>query len=194
VGPFFLTFISLFKYDALVTTVCSVRIRIWTLWNWQKFGTFLTLFLNLNLKRIFASTLGCFAYWNFYFTYVIRFLKRYFFSSKIPINLSLDLKKGRPSRRGAFSPQKENIQHFKTWNFLTFTIFVGHFCSPESTDLIASGTNPIRIRNTCLSTHLFLRSGWRNVAVRRVSGKRRRRPWPASAGLRRYNAIWRSLR
>jgi hypothetical protein len=32
----------------------------------------------------------------------------------------------------AFSPQKENIQQFNTWNFLTFFHLVGHFCPTES--------------------------------------------------------------
>ncbi len=27
-------------------------------------------------------------------------------------------------------PSEENIQHFKTWNFWAFSIFMGHFCSP----------------------------------------------------------------
>ncbi len=39
--------------------------------------------------------------------------------------LSLGVHKGRPSCRRSFQPSKENIRHFKTWNFLTFyTIFL----------------------------------------------------------------------
>ncbi len=46
------------------------------------------------------------------------------------------------------TPSKENIQLFKTWNFIIFFDFVGHFCPPESgsgyesTDLILSGSKP----------------------------------------------------
>jgi hypothetical protein len=32
----------------------------------------------------------------------------------------------------AFSPSKENIQHFKNWNLIAFSMFVGHFCPPGS--------------------------------------------------------------
>ncbi len=46
-------------------------------------------------------------------------------------------------------PSKENIQHFKTWNFLTFFYFCRSFCPPGS----GSGSSRpksmrIRIRNT----------------------------------------------
>jgi len=60
-----------------------------------------------------------------------------FFWSKIAIHLSLGLRKGRPSYRWSLQPAKENIQHFKTWNSLTFSIFVGHFFPPGS----RSGSN-----------------------------------------------------
>ncbi len=52
------------------------------------------------------------------------------FWSKIAIDLSLVLHKGRASYRRSLQPPKEHIQHLKTWNFVTFFIFVGHFCSP----------------------------------------------------------------
>jgi hypothetical protein len=42
------------------------------------------------------------------------------FLSKITIYLSLGLHKGRPSYSRSLQPSKENIQHFKTSNFLTF--------------------------------------------------------------------------
>ncbi len=62
-------------------------------------------------------------------------------------------------------PSKENIQHFKTSKFLTFSIFGGHFCPPGygSTDLIESGsgseTLPRRkgsgkILHPCLTAYL----------------------------------------
>ncbi len=47
---------------------------------------------------------------------------------KIAIYLSLGLSKGRPSYRRSLQLSKENIQQFKTWNFFTFFLFVGHFC------------------------------------------------------------------
>ncbi len=41
------------------------------------------------------------------------------------------LNKERPSYRRSLQLSKENIQHFKTWNFFYFfSTFVGHFC-PE---------------------------------------------------------------
>ncbi len=58
------------------------------------------------------------------------------------IYLLLGLHNGRPSYRRSLQPSKENIQHFKTWNFLIFSTFVGHFCPPGS----GSGFR-IRIRN-----------------------------------------------
>ncbi len=39
--------------------------------------------------------------------------------------LSLGLHKGRPSYRRSIQPSKENIQHFKTWNFFTFFYLSG---------------------------------------------------------------------
>ncbi len=70
-----------------------------------------------------------------------------FFWKKIAIYLSLGLHKRHIIHRRSLQPSKENIQHFKTWNFLTFYIIVGHFCPPGpgsvSTDLIDySGYNP----------------------------------------------------
>ncbi len=49
-----------------------------------------------------------------------------FFWSKIAIYLSLGLPKRRPSYRRSLQPSKENIQHFQTWKFFTFFLFVGH--------------------------------------------------------------------
>jgi hypothetical protein len=55
-----------------------------------------------------------------------------FFISKIAIYLSLGLQKGCPSYRRSLQSSKENIQHFKTLNFLTLFYLLGHFCPPES--------------------------------------------------------------
>ncbi len=54
-----------------------------------------------------------------------------------------------------------NIQHFKTRNFSTFSIFVGHFCPPGSTDLIESGsdTDPDPKRNLKLRQYNHTDSG-----------------------------------
>ncbi len=68
------------------------------------------------------------------------------FWSKIAIYLFLCLHKGRPNYRRSLQPSKENILHFKTWNFLTFLKFCRSFCPPGTesglTDLIESGSNP----------------------------------------------------
>jgi hypothetical protein len=48
--------------------------------------------------------------------------------------------------RRRLQPSKENIQQFKTGNFLIFSIIMGNFCPPGSgygsTDLMESGSNP----------------------------------------------------
>ncbi len=44
--------------------------------------------------------------------------------TKIAIYLFLSLHKGRPSYRRSLQPSKENIQHFKKWNLLTFILFL----------------------------------------------------------------------
>ncbi len=55
------------------------------------------------------------------------------FSSKTTIYLSLCLHKGRSSYKKSLQPSKENIQHFKTWNFLMYSFFRGSFfCPPGS--------------------------------------------------------------
>ena len=41
--------------------------------------------------------------------------------------LILGLHKGHLSYRRSLQPSKENIQHFKTWNFITFFYFCGSF-------------------------------------------------------------------
>ncbi len=62
----------------------------------------------------------------------IQLKKFIFFWSKIAIYLPLGLHKGLPSYRRSLQPSKENIQHFKKLNLLTFYIFVYHFCPPVS--------------------------------------------------------------
>jgi len=93
-----------------------------------------------------------------------------FFSSKIAIYpLSLGLHKERPSFRRSLQPSKENIQHFTTWNFLTFLYFLGHFCPPgsdldsesvsESTDLIESGSETLILTDWIRIRRFFVESG-----------------------------------
>jgi hypothetical protein len=48
-----------------------------------------------------------------------------FLGSKTTIYFSLGLQKGRPSYRRSLQPTKENIQHFKTRNFLIVSYFCG---------------------------------------------------------------------
>jgi hypothetical protein len=46
--------------------------------------------------------------------------------------LYLGLRTGRQRYRRSLQPSKENIQHFKTWNFFPFCYFFqGNFCSPD---------------------------------------------------------------
>ncbi len=47
-----------------------------------------------------------------------------FFWSKIAFYLSLGFRNGRPSYRRSLQPSKENIQHFRKWNLLTFFLFL----------------------------------------------------------------------
>jgi hypothetical protein len=71
-----------------------------------------------------------------------------FFLSKNNNYLSLGLHKERPSYRRILQPSEENIQHFKTRNFLIF-VTVSHFYPPGSrsgsTDLIESGSETLPI-------------------------------------------------
>jgi hypothetical protein len=52
---------------------------------------------------------------------------KFFFGSKTTIDLSLGFFKGRPNYRRSLQLSKENIQHFKTLNFLIFFYFYGSF-------------------------------------------------------------------
>jgi hypothetical protein len=74
------------------------------------------------------------------------------FKIKIAIYLSLGLHEGSPSYRKSLQPSKENIHHFKTGNFLTFSYFRGSFLpfypDPESGSGCTDNPDPIQIRNT----------------------------------------------
>ncbi len=82
----------------------------------------------------------------------------YLFLLKVAIYLSLGLHKERPSIRGSLQPSKENIQHFKTWNFFTFLFMWIFFAlldpdpdsKSRSTDLIESVSNPDLDPKHCL--------------------------------------------
>ncbi len=66
------------------------------------------------------------------------------FWTKIAIYLSLGLPKERPSYR-SFQPSKENIQHFKTWIFFCFFLFLWVISAPLDPDLatqINADTDP----------------------------------------------------
>jgi hypothetical protein len=65
------------------------------------------------------------------------------FGSKTTVYLSIGIHKGRPSYKRSLSLSKENIRHSKTWTFLFFSSFVGHFRPPKSgsTEPIKSGFN-----------------------------------------------------
>jgi hypothetical protein len=84
----------------------------------------------------------------------------FFYSwKKITIFLSLGLHKGRLSYRGRLQLSKENIQHFKTRNFLVFSYICGSFLPsliririrfPNTDPNLLTWLNPdpVRIRNT----------------------------------------------
>ncbi len=90
------------------------------------------------------------------------------FWSKIAIHLSLGIYKGRPSYRRSLQSSKENIQHFKIWNFITFFYFCGSFLPSWiriRNPLTWLNPDPIRIRiwNTHEMSSLFfffVRSFW----------------------------------
>ncbi len=76
-----------------------------------------------------------------------------FFWSKIAINLSLGLHKGRPSYRRSLQLSQKNIQQFERWNFVVCFIFFWVFFAPLDPDPIRIQIR-IRIHNTVfLSKH-----------------------------------------
>ncbi len=72
--------------------------------------------------------------------------KKWIFFFFIAIYLYLGLHKGRTSYRRSLQPSEKNIQHFKTWKFFTFSIFVGHFCPPGSGSGNSNKCGSMRIR------------------------------------------------
>ncbi len=70
--------------------------------------------------------------------------KNNLFWSKIAIYI-LALRKGHPSFRRSLQLSKENIQHFKKWNLLTFLYFCGSFLPSL---IRIQGSHWIRIHNT----------------------------------------------
>ncbi len=95
----------------------------------------------------------------------------FFFFFKNCNLLSLGLHKGRSNYRRSLHPSKENIQLFKTWNFLIFFDFCGSFLPswiqiripnlyPDTDPLTWMNPDPIRIRTregkyACNSQILF---------------------------------------
>ncbi len=80
----------------------------------------------------------------------------YFFDQKLQFAyLSLSFYNGRPSNRRSLQPSKENIQHFKTWDFLFFFYFCVSFLPSW---IRIPDPIQIRIRNTddCLGIYLFI--------------------------------------
>ncbi len=64
----------------------------------------------------------------------------------------------------AFSPQKKNTQHFKTWNFLTSFFFcvcmIFALLNQDPADQNRCGSMRIRIHNTCYLTYFLLLSAF----------------------------------
>ncbi len=52
---------------------------------------------------------------------------KFLLDKKTTIYLSLGFHKGRPSYKRSLQLSKENIHHFKTWNFLIYSYFCGSF-------------------------------------------------------------------
>ncbi len=78
----------------------------------------------------------------------------FFFKSKIAIYLSLGLYKWRTSYKTSLQSSKENIQHFKTWKFLTFFL---NFCGSFWPSWIRTGSGN---SNECGSAALLCCAGW----------------------------------
>ncbi len=78
---------------------------------------------NQKKKNIFSG----FFRWVFWVFWVGFFLGGFFWVGFLMPTLSLGLHKGRPNYRRSLQLSKENIQHFKTWNFLIFFYFCGSF-------------------------------------------------------------------
>ncbi len=80
---------------------------------------------------------------------------------KIAIYLSLGLLKGRPRYRRSLEPSKDHIQHFKTWNLLTFFYFCGSFL-PSWIRIRIPGPDPDLL--TCVNPDTIrIRSGFETL-------------------------------
>ncbi len=75
------------------------------------------------------------------------------FWSKTAFCLSLGLHKGRLIYRRSLQPSKEKIQHFKTWNLLSFFYFCGSLL-PSWIRIRIHWLDRIRIRYTATGIHL----------------------------------------
>ncbi len=71
--------------------------------------------------------------------------QKFIFLIQIALHLSLGLLIGRSSYWRSLQSSKENIQHFKTYNFFTFSIYWVSFPSPKS-GFESSRPKSIRIR------------------------------------------------
>ncbi len=69
---------------------------------------------------------------NFRKKYNWTFFFKSFLYQKLQFTYPLGLYKGGPSCRRSLQPSKENTQHYKKWNYSTFSIFVGLFYTPGS--------------------------------------------------------------
>jgi hypothetical protein len=77
------------------------------------------------------------------------------------------------SYRRTFSPQSQKL---KTWKFLTFSVFEGHFCPPDSDP---SRPNSMRIRtpSTEFCYHWETETHGKILITQRVSVSRSSEPW-----------------
>jgi hypothetical protein len=69
--------------------------------------------------------------------------KGYIFNQQLQFTLPFASTKERPSYSKSLHPSKENIQHFKTCNFSTFSICVGNFFA-----LLDPNSNPTESGST----------------------------------------------
>ncbi len=101
---------------------------------------------------------------------------RNFFIKNFNCNLSLGLHKGRPSYRRSLPPSKENIQHFKKLNLLTFLFLcvMFSFLEPDpdsesrsgSRDPIESGsTTEYKVKNDKKTLTSSSESLWQNFLL-----------------------------
>ncbi len=117
-----------------------------------------TLYISLKYLR-YQSELWIWIHWIRIRIRIQHF--RWFFFNQIAIYLC-------PSYSRSLQPLKESIQHYKKWNLLIFSMFLGQFCSPGPDPLIwlnpdpkhwlpSSDTVCVRGISTCLS-YIFVPS------------------------------------